>query len=168
MNQLESFAVIKTLIFDVDGVFTDNTVLVTETGEMLRRFNVRDGLSVRLAVEAGYQVIIISGGKSEGVRLRFQGLGVQDINLGIQDKLDKFTELQYIYNFNPVEVLYMGDDYPDYPVMRRVGVACCPQDACPELLEIANYVSPFKGGEGCVRDVIEKVMRIQGTWNHPQ
>lgn len=164
MNQLEPFQHIHTFIFDVDGVLTNNEVLVTEDGRLLRQMNVRDGLAIKMAVKAGYRVCVITGGKSEGVKTRLEGLGVQDIYLDKQDKLEAYNEFVSIYDLDPEAILYMGDDLPDYPVMRRVGLPTCPRDACSEIIEIAKYISPQNGGDGCARDVIEKVMRLQGKW----
>lgn len=168
MNHLEKFRHIHTFLFDVDGVLTNNEVLILESGQLLRKMNIRDGYAIKRAVEEGYRVCVITGGKSEGVKRRLEGLGVSDVYLGKQDKLEAFEEILYTYELDPEGILYMGDDLPDYPVMRRVGLPCCPQNAAPELLQIAQYVSPFKGGEGCVRDVIEKVMRLHLKWESHQ
>ena len=165
MNQLENFRHIKTFIFDVDGVFTDSTVLILEDGKLLRKMNIRDGYAVKKAIEKGFRICVITGGKSEGVRIRLQGLGVKDIFTGIHDKLEIYEEYVHAFDLDPGQILYMGDDIPDYPVMRRVGLPSCPKNAAPELLEVAQYVSPYNGGEGCVRDVIEKVMRLQELWS---
>ncbi len=166
MNQLEQFREIKTFIFDVDGVLTDGRLLVLESGELLRQMNIRDGYAIRCAVKEGYQVCIITGGKSEGVRKRLEGLGVEHIYEGVEDKLRAYE--QYLKSkdngLDEGKILYMGDDLPDYAVMRRVGFATCPRDAAHELFEVAKYVSPFRGGEGCARDVIEKVLRLNGKW----
>ncbi len=164
MNHLELFGQIEVFIFDIDGVMTNNKVLVMENGELLRSMDVRDGYAIRKAIEAGYQIAVISGGKSEGVRKRLESLGITDIYLGRLDKLDVFKELMSIYDWNAQKVLYMGDDIPDYSVMCRVGLPTCPRDAVPEIIQIALYVSPFFGGSGCVRDVIEKVMRLKHQW----
>lgn len=164
MNQLEKFAEIHTFIFDVDGVLTNNEVLITEDGKLLRKMNVKDGLAIKLAIQAGYNFCIITGGKSEGVRKRLEGLGIQDIYVDQQHKLDAYLEYVNEKDLDPEGILYMGDDLPDYPVMRRVGLPACPQNSAPEVIGIAKYISPFNGGEGCARDVIEKVMRIQEKW----
>jgi len=164
MNQCEKFRDVQTFIFDVDGVLTNNEVLVTEEGQLLRTMNVRDGYAIKHAVEAGYRVCIITGGRSEGVRKRLEVLGVQDIYVNRQEKLEAYEEYIHAYDLDEGEILYMGDDLPDYPVMRRVGLPVCPNDAAHELLEIAQYVSPFAGGSGCARDVIQKVMLLHGTW----
>jgi 3-deoxy-D-manno-octulosonate 8-phosphate phosphatase (KDO 8-P phosphatase) len=164
MNNLEVFRDIHTFIFDVDGVLTNSQVLVMQDGQLLRQMSIRDGYALRRAVEEGYRVIIISGGKSEGVRIRLQNLGVPDIYLGIDDKLDTYEELVDMYDLEEGGILYMGDDLPDYPVMRRVGLPCCPANAAREIKELAQYISPINGGDGCARDVIEKVLRLNEQW----
>ena len=164
MNQLEKFRDIRTFIFDVDGVLTNNEVLILEGGELLRKMNVRDGYAIKQAVLNGYRIGIITGGKSEGVRKRLEGLGVTDIFSGVSDKIDAYESFIHEYDLNPELILYMGDDLPDYPVMRKVGLPTCPVNAAPEIFEIAKYVSPYAGGEGCVRDVIEKVLKLHNKW----
>jgi len=164
MNYLENFNDIDTFIFDVDGVLTDSSVLVMEDGKLLRKMSIRDGYAIKQAVRKGYNVCVITGGKSEGVKTRLQNLGVRDIYLGQQDKMEAFEEYIHTYDLNPQNILYMGDDIPDYPVMRKVGLPACPGDAAPEIIHIAAYVSPYAGGDGCARDVIEKVMRLQDRW----
>lgn len=155
---------IKTFVFDVDGVLTDGTIQISTHGELLRTMNTKDGYAMKMAQKAGYTVCIISGGKNEGVRKRLRDLGITDIYLGINDKVEQMDEFFDIYQIKPDEVLYMGDDIPDYYPMKLVGLPCCPQDAAPEVKEISLYVSHKKGGEGCVRDVIEQVMKVQGKW----
>ncbi len=164
MSYLDHFRQVTTFVFDVDGVFTNNEILVTESGELLRKMNVRDGYAVKVAIQNNYRIAIITGGKSEGVRKRFADLGIEDIYLGKQEKTEAFEEFLHTYNLHPEEILYMGDDLPDYPVMRRVGAPTCPKNAAYELHQIAVYVSPLNGGEGCVRDVIEQVLRLQEKW----
>lgn len=164
MNNLEIFGEIKTVIFDVDGVLTDSFVHVQEDGRLLRRMNIRDGYALRRAVQAGLMVIIITGGKSEGVRIRLSNLGIEHIHIGVSDKLSCFSKLVKEYQLEEGHILYMGDDRPDYEVMRRVGLPCCPADAVPEIKEVAIYTSPFIGGQGCARDVLEKVLRLKGEW----
>lgn len=164
MNYLEAFNNIQTFVFDVDGVLTDGTLLVTEAGELLRTMNIKDGYGIKRAIQEGYRVVIITGGKSKGVASRLQALGVRDIFIGQEDKLESYEDLVERYALNEGAILYMGDDLPDYPVMRRVGLPCCPSDAVPEIMEICRYISPLKGGAGCVRDVIEKVLRLHGKW----
>lgn len=155
---------ITTFIFDVDGVLTDGTVHITPTGEMLREMNIRDGYAMKAAVENGYTVCIISGGSNEGVRVRLRNLGITDIHLGVSDKVETFKEFIDIYNIKPEQVLYMGDDIPDYHVMKLVGLPTCPQNAAPEIKNLSKYISHINGGNGCVRDVIEQVMKVQGKW----
>ncbi len=156
---------IDTFIFDVDGVLTNGIVTIFPNGELVRQMNIKDGYALKTAVDAGYRVCIISGGSNEGVRTRLAGLGITDIYLGAHDKIKQYEELLETYQLNPDNVLYMGDDVPDYPVMEKVGFACAPNDAAPEIKNISKYISPKKGGEGCVRDVIEQIMRVQGKWN---
>ncbi len=156
---------ITTFIFDVDGVLTDGTVHVSQTGEMLREMHIRDGFAMKAAIESNYHVCIISGGSNEGVRIRLRNLGITDIYLGSPDKVETFKEYCAIYNIKPEQVLYMGDDIPDYHVMKLVGLPTCPQDASPEIKEISNYISHKNGGKGAVRDVIEQVMKVQDKWN---
>jgi len=163
-NVLQQFKGIHTFIFDVDGVLTNNELLITESGELLRKMNARDGYALKQAVNAGYRICIITAGKSKGVIDRLKELGVQDIVWGIQNKLGAYEEFLDAYSLNEEGILFMGDDIPDYEVMRRVGLPACPSDAAHEILEIAQYVSPIKGGQGCARDVIEKVLSLNGVW----
>jgi 3-deoxy-D-manno-octulosonate 8-phosphate phosphatase (KDO 8-P phosphatase) len=156
---------ITTFIFDVDGVLTDGTVHVSPTGEMLREMNIKDGFALKAALESGYNVCIISGGSNEGVRIRLKNLGITDIHLGSPNKVDTFKEYIALYHIKPDQVLYMGDDIPDYHVMQLVGLPTCPQDASPEIKTISNYISHVNGGKGAVRDVIEQVMKVQGKWH---
>jgi 3-deoxy-D-manno-octulosonate 8-phosphate phosphatase (KDO 8-P phosphatase) len=155
---------ITTFIFDVDGVLTDSAVFVTTDGEILRTMNIRDGYAMKAAVESGYNVCVISGGSNEGVRVRLRNLGITDIHLGTPDKVETFKEYIELYNINPEQVLYMGDDIPDYHVMKLVGLPTCPQDATPEIKGISTYISHVNGGKGAARDVIEQVMKVQGKW----
>lgn len=155
---------ITTFIFDVDGVLTDGTITLTTTGEMLRTMHTKDGYAMKTAIDAGYNVCVISGGSNEGVRVRLRGLGITDIYLGTHNKMDQLDEYLDIYNIQPEHVLYMGDDIPDYEVMKLVGLPCCPQDAVPEIKAISKYISHKLGGKGCVRDVIEQVLKVQGKW----
>lgn len=156
---------ITTFIFDVDGVLTDGTVTITTSGEMLRKMNIKDGYALKTAVDNGFNVCVISGGSNEGVRIRLRGLGITDIYLGAHNKIEQLEEYLDIYNINPENVLYMGDDIPDVPVMKLVGLPCCPQDAVPEIKELSRYISHKKGGKGAVRDVIEQVLKVQNKWD---
>lgn len=156
---------ITTFVFDVDGVLTNGMVHVTPEGEILRIMNIRDGFAIKAALESGYNVCIISGGKNEGVRIRLENLGVTDIYLGSSDKVKTFNEYINIYDIKAEQVLYMGDDIPDYHVMQLVGLPTCPQDAAPEIKSLCKYISHVNGGKGAARDVIEQVMKVQGKWN---
>ncbi|WP_026707389.1 KdsC family phosphatase [Flavobacterium frigidarium] len=155
---------ITTFVFDVDGVLTDSSVVVTTEGEILRTMNIRDGYAMKAAVENGYNVCVISGGSNEGVRVRLRNLGITDIHLGTPDKVETFKEYIELYNIKPEQVLYMGDDIPDYHVMKLVGLPTCPQDACPEIKTISKYISHKNGGKAAARDVIEQVMKVHGKW----
>ena len=164
MNLLAQFEQIKTLVFDVDGVFTDNNILVTEQGEFLRRMNVRDGYALKRAIEVGINVAIITGGTSVGVSKRFALLGVKHIFGGVHEKS---SVLQYFLDeqrLSAQHTLYMGDDILDVAPLKMVGLPTCPADAIPEVLAVAQYISPLNGGCGCVRDVIEKVLKLRGEW----
>ncbi|MDH3322216.1 MAG: HAD-IIIA family hydrolase [Flavobacteriaceae bacterium] len=157
---------ITTFIFDVDGVLTDGTVTIFPNGELIRKMNIKDGYALKTAVDMGYNVCIISGGTNPAVKSRLQGLGITDIYLGANNKLDQMDEYLDIYDIKPENVLFMGDDIPDYPVMKLVGLAACPKDAVPEIQHISKYISQKKGGNGCVRDVIEQVLKVQDKWNN--
>jgi 3-deoxy-D-manno-octulosonate 8-phosphate phosphatase (KDO 8-P phosphatase) len=155
---------ITTFIFDVDGVLTDGSIFISNEGDMHRTMNIKDGYAMKAAVDSGYNVCIISGGSNEGVRVRLRNLGITDIHLGSANKVETFDEYTDVYNIKPEQVLYMGDDIPDYHVMKLVGLPTCPQDASPEIKGISKYISHKNGGKGAVRDVIEQVMKVQGKW----
>ncbi len=150
-------------MFDVDGVLTDGSVHLLK-GEIVRTLNSRDGYALQYASKMGYNIFIVTGGSSEEVKLRLLDLGATEVRLKSKDKMVVFEELKSHYQFTEEQVLYMGDDLPDFPVIKRVGVGTCPNDAAVELLEVADYVSPKKGGQHCVRDVIEQTLRVQGKW----
>ena len=156
---------ITTFIFDVDGVLTDGTISLTTSGEMLRTMHTKDGFALKTALQMGFNVCIISGGTNEGVRQRLSGLGLTDIYLGAHHKVEQLNAYMSLHNIKHENVLYMGDDIPDYPVMKLVGLPTCPQDAVPEIKAISKYISHKKGGKGCVRDVIEQVLKVQDKWN---
>jgi len=168
MSVLEKFKSIRTFVFDVDGVMTDGSVQVFETGEQVRRMSTRDGYSLQLAVRKGYRVVVISGGTSEGVRQRLQYLGIKDIFLNVHDKVALLDRYAKDHGLDEKDMLYMGDDIPDYAAMMHVGLACAPSDAAPEIRHIAAYISSFGGGQGCVRDVVEKVLKLNGQWDLDQ
>lgn len=164
MNYLNKFRSITTLIFDIDGVMSDGKILLHPDGFLLRSLSVRDGYSMRIAVQKGYRIAIISGGDTPMAIERFTALGIVDIEMSCPDKKKALSNLMSKYNLKKSEVLYMGDDLPDLEAMREVGLACCPKDAVDEIRDLSVYVSPRKGGEGCVRDVIEKVLKLKGDW----
>ena len=155
---------ITTFIFDVDGVLTNGKVLITSEGEMYREMDTKDGYALKCALDQGFKVCIISGGTNEGVRNRLRALGIYDIYLGAHHKGEPFQDVLDSYELSPDEILYMGDDMPDIEVMEQVAVAACPQDAVADVKAVSNYISHKKGGEGCVRDIVEQTLRVQGKW----
>ena len=155
---------IKALAFDVDGVLSAATIFMHPDGEPMRSVNIKDGYALQLAVKMGLHVAIITGGKTEAVRKRYENLGVPDVHLGCAVKIKTYEEFLCKYGLKDEEVLYMGDDIPDYEVMRRAGCPCAPSDAAPEIKEVALYISHLKGGYGCGRDVVEQVLKAQGKW----
>lgn len=168
LNILSLFKNIRLFVLDVDGVLTDGTLLVLDDGQMARRMNIKDGYALQLAVKKGFRVLIISGGQSAAVMLRLQKLGIQDIFMEVTDKKEILQRFIRENNLATHEVLYMGDDIPDIDTMQMAGLACCPADAVAEVKAISHYISPLKGGQGCVRDVIEKVMKLNGQWDHQE
>jgi 3-deoxy-D-manno-octulosonate 8-phosphate phosphatase (KDO 8-P phosphatase) len=165
MNNIrEKFGNIKAFAFDVDGVFTDGNVLLHPKGQYLRKMNIKDGYAVQYAIKTGYPVAIITGGYSRMVKKRFSYLGVKDIYMRSIQKTDAFEHFRNKYGLTFENILYMGDDIPDYEVMKQAGLAVCPADASQEIKEISAYVSYQRGGEGCVRDIIEQVLRLQSKW----
>jgi 3-deoxy-D-manno-octulosonate 8-phosphate phosphatase (KDO 8-P phosphatase) len=163
-NFKEGLSKVKAFVFDVDGVFASSKVILHPSGDMMRTMNIKDGYAVFYAIRKEYLICIISGGTSESVRARFQKLGVTDIYLGSHDKKEDFRDFIFKHHLEPENILYMGDDLPDYEVMHMVGVPTCPSDAVEEIKAISSYISDKAGGEGCVRDVIEQVLRLQGKW----
>jgi 3-deoxy-D-manno-octulosonate 8-phosphate phosphatase (KDO 8-P phosphatase) len=155
---------VKAFVLDVDGVLTDGRVLVNEAGEQLRTFNIKDGYAMQLAVKRGYPIIVITGGNSAGVVKRLKGLGVQEVHSGIANKIEKLKEVLSSHNLTFEDILYMGDDMPDFECMQLAGLATCPADAVEEIKGICHYISPKLGGDGAVRDVMEKVLKLQGNW----
>lgn len=156
---------ITTFIFDIDGVLTDGRVTLMPDGSQVRVMHIKDGYALQLAVKKEFKVIVISGGKSEQVKTRLAGLGIKMIYLAVSDKLEKLNDILLENDLTPDEVVFMGDDMPDYEIMQNVGLSCCPKDACSDIKEISNYISPYIGGAGCVRDIIEQVMKSQSKWD---
>ncbi len=168
MDVLPAFKQITTFIFDVDGVLTDGTVLVLENGLQARRMSIKDGFALQLAIKCGYHIIIVSGSSPSPVVDRLNQLGITEIHMSVLDKKSFITDYMERNKLTKAELLFMGDDLPDLPAMSVVGLPCCPADAAPEIKEAVKYTSPVNGGYGCVRDVIEKVLKPNDHWNyHP-
>lgn len=163
MNYKQKLRAITTFIFDVDGVLTDGKVYLMRD-EVVRALNSKDGYSLQYASKMNYKLFIITGGYSEDLKKRLLDLGIKDVFLRSSNKLVVYNKLKEDYGFQDAEVLYMGDDIPDIPVLRMAGASCCPQDAAIDVKEIVDYHSPIEGGKGCVRDVIEQTLRVQGNW----
>ncbi len=164
INYKTKLTQIKAFVFDCDGVLTDGSVTLMPDGEQVRKMSTRDGYALQLAVKKGYVVAIITGGSSIAVKTRMNRLGVHDVYLACHNKVDALNELMHIYDLNAEDILYMGDDMPDYKVMQKVGLPTCPDNAAQEIKNLSDYISHKKGGEGCVRDVIEQTMKVQGKW----
>lgn len=162
---LNQFNHITCFVFDVDGVLTDGSLWVMPGGVHVRKMNIKDGYALQLAVKKGYRILVISGGDSPEVKERLNKLGVTDVYMQVKDKLQLFNEWLATNSISANECLYMGDDIPDMGLMRAVGMPCCPADAVQEIKATALYISVLKGGEGCVREVIEKVMKLRDDWN---
>jgi 3-deoxy-D-manno-octulosonate 8-phosphate phosphatase (KDO 8-P phosphatase) len=155
---------IKAIIFDIDGVLSAETITLSSEGEPLRTVNIKDGYAIQLAIKLGLRIAIMTGAKTQALSRRYEGLGVEDIYIGCAVKIKTYDEFLSKYSLTDDEVVYIGDDIPDLEIMRRVGCAVCPKDACPEVREVSCYVSHLRGGYGCGRDVIEQVLRAQGKW----
>jgi 3-deoxy-D-manno-octulosonate 8-phosphate phosphatase (KDO 8-P phosphatase) len=168
MNVLSLFKQVTTFVFDVDGVLTDGTVLVLDNGLQARRMHIKDGFALQMALKNGYRVLIVSGGHSPQVMQRLEKLGVTDVHMSVLDKKTFISEYITRNKLKKEEVLFMGDDLPDLPVMSIVGLPCCPADAVTEVKEAVQYISPIAGGFACVRDVIEKVLRINDHWHYKE
>jgi len=164
LNFKQKLNKITTLMFDIDGVMTDGKVLVMENGDMVRNMNSKDGYALHLAVSKKMRIVIISGGNNIAVKNALARSGVADIFINTHDKLACYLEYLKLNNLIDEEILFMGDDLPDHEIMSRVGVAVCPADAATDIKDICCYVSDKKGGEGCVRDIIEQVLRVQNRW----
>lgn len=155
---------IKAVIFDVDGVLSRSTVNMSVEGEPLRTVNIKDGYAIQLAVKRGLKIAIMTGGKSESVRKRYEALGVDEVHIGCSVKIEDYKQFKAKYGYDDKDIIYVGDDIPDYEIMSIVGCPCCPKDACQEIKGISLYVSDADGGCGCGRDIIEQVLKAQNKW----
>ena len=155
---------IRAIIFDIAGVLSAETVTLNADGEPLRTVNIKDGYAIQLAQKEGLRIVILTGGTTESIRMRYERLGVQDIYMGCAVKIKTYNEFKQKYGLTDEQIMYVGDDVPDVEIMRVCGCPCCPADACPDVKEISCYVSRNAGGYGCGRDVIEQVLRAQGKW----
>lgn len=155
---------IKAIVFDVDGVLSRETITMNINGEPMRTVNIKDGYAIQLAMKMGLRIVILTGAASESIRVRYENLGVKDIYMKCRVKISVYDEFLAKYGYNDGEIIYMGDDIPDYQVMKRCGCPVCPADACPEIKAISCYISDKTGGNGCGRDIIEQVLIAQGKW----
>ena len=158
------FKKIKCIVLDVDGVLTDGKILMTEDGQALRSFNVKDGYAIQHAIKQGYKIFVLTGGYSESIKKRCEMLSIEEIHMGLSDKLSILNFLLEKYALKSEEVLMIGDDMPDYECMLNVGIAIAPSDAVDDIKKLCQYISTHAGGQGVVREIIEKVMKLQGTW----
>ncbi|GAL87567.1 hypothetical protein CHU_3312 [Sporocytophaga myxococcoides] len=163
-SQHSDFSKINTFLFDVDGVLTDGSIQAFSTGEHVRNFYIKDGYAIEKALQSGYNIIIITGGFEEGVSKRLKFLGIKDVFMGVKDKLAVYNEYLHDKHLDKSSILYMGDDLPDLKMLKLVGMPTCPNDAVDDIKNVCKYISPYNGGRGAVRDVIEKVMKAQGKW----
>lgn len=163
-NVLAQLKQVTTFVFDVDGVLTDGTILLLENGLQARKMHIKDGLALQMAIRNGYRVIVISGSYSEPVVKRLQYLGIEEVFMAVKDKKELLESFIKDRNIQWKEILFMGDDLPDIPVLQVAGVSCCPADAVPEVKQSSMYISTINGGYGCVRDVIEKVLKLNDHW----
>jgi 3-deoxy-D-manno-octulosonate 8-phosphate phosphatase (KDO 8-P phosphatase) len=155
---------VTAFVFDMDGVFSRQEMNITPKGELIRTACARDGYAVMYCIQKAYTVCIISGGSAPGVRERFERLGVRDIYLDVENKVEALNDFIIRRKFELKNLMYMGDDIPDYNVMKMVGIPVCPADACEEIKAISRYISDMPGGMGCVRDVISQVLKAKGEW----
>jgi 3-deoxy-D-manno-octulosonate 8-phosphate phosphatase (KDO 8-P phosphatase) len=163
-NFKEELRNVRAFIFDVDGVLSDAKIYLHPGGELMRSMHIKDGYAIHYALRKGYPVCIITGGNSGAVEERFRNLGVRDIYLKSSDKVKDMRDFAVKYDLGPENILYMGDDLPDYRVMQEVGFPTCPADAVEEIKSISLYISDKSGGDGCARDIIEQVLRLHGRW----
>ncbi len=164
MNVLKDFSTVKAFAFDIDGVLTNGSLLIYDDGQMVRQMNIKDGYALQLAIQKGFKIVVISGGNSEAVKNRLEKLGIADIFLRVKNKKTVLQEWALANDILLEHVLYMGDDVPDVEPLQIVGVSTCPNDAATEVKALSKYVSSYKVGDGCVRDVIEKVLRLNNAW----
>lgn len=163
-NFKEDIARAEAFFFDVDGVFTDGSIVPLADGDFLRAYNAKDGYAVSYAVKEGYRIFIITGGRGDILSKRFTYLGVTELHINASDKVKILKDILERHGLNPQNVIFMGDDLPDLECMKAVGIPVCPADAASEIIEASRYVSEFAGGKGCVRDIIEQVLRAHGKW----
>ncbi len=164
MNLLERFSQIKTFVFDMDGVLTDGSLIILPGNEYIRTMNIKDGYALQLAVKKGYNVVVISGSISKPSAERLEYLGVRNVFMKVKDKEEVLAQFLLSNHLKWEETLFMGDDIPDLEVMKLVGLAACPADAVPEVKAISTFISSINGGKGCVREVIEKVLKLKNDW----
>ncbi|MBW4758713.1 HAD family hydrolase [Prevotella denticola] len=155
---------IKAVVFDVDGVLSASTIQMDGKGDPVRTINIKDGYAIQLAVKHGIRLAIMTGGHNENIRFRYEYLGVKDVYINCSMKIRTWEEFLSKYDLHEEEIIYVGDDIPDYEVMKRAGCPCCPKDACTEIKEISTYVSDYEGGHGVARDILEQVLKAQGKW----
>lgn len=167
MSYLDHFPGIKAFVFDVDGVLTNGQVVLLPDGQQMRQMHSKDGYALQLAVKKGYHVCIITGGNSIQVKERLSALGITDIYLKSSYKDESMTDFMFSHDLKPEEIMYMGDDIPDIAAMNMIGLPACPADASPEIKTICQFISKKNGGEGCVRDIIEQIMKSQEKWYNP-
>lgn len=157
---------IRAIFFDVDGVLSCETITQHPNGEPMRTVNIKDGYAMQHAVKCGLLLAIISGGKTEAVAKRYHGLGITEVHLGVKVKIQLYNELKEKYKLSDEEIAYVGDDIPDYEVLTKCGLPCCPSDAAPEIKDVCTYISHKEGGKGCARDILEQILKTQNLWMH--
>ena len=166
INYKEKFKNIKNFVFDVDGVLTNGGLYILPSGEFMRKMNAKDGYALKLALIKGYNIAIITGGREKNIKERLEKLGITNVFLNAHDKLPILNKYLSDNKIDPSTSLYMGDDIPDLKPMKNIGLACCPNDAVYEIKEISHYISNINGGNGCVRDVIEQVLKANNDWDY--
>lgn len=163
-NFKEDIAKVRAFVFDVDGVFTNGGITIDPDGEFVRTYNAKDGYAIGHALKVGYPICIITGGRGKSLEVRFNMLGVTRLHVYCLNKIEKLKEFMQEFDLSPEEVMFMGDDIPDVEAMAHIGMPVCPADAASEVIEVSRYVSQYNGGMGCVRDVVEQVLRSRGDW----